>query len=69
MKLTKFESKNYLLKEPKDYEILTKAKELEKTKIANADKRIVKLIKTRLKKDWRTDLIKELNRLIKKNKK
>ena len=68
MKITLYEKKNYGFKEPRDYKILAKIKEVEIKKLSKSDKEIVKLIRTQLKDDWRADLIKELNKLLKKYK-
>lgn len=68
MKITKYEKKNYVLKDKKDLVILLKIKGLEKKRLKNDDKEAVKLIKTQLKDDWRTPLIAYLNKLIKKYK-
>ena len=65
MILTKAEKKKYVLKDKKDLVILAKVKELEKRKLNKKDKEVVKLIKTQLKDDWRTPLIKYLNKLLK----
>lgn len=65
IKLTKYEKKNYLLKDKKDLIILSKIKELEKRKLNNKQKEILRLIKTQLKDDWRTPLIKYLNKISK----
>ena len=66
MNITKFEKKNYVLKEKKDLVILSKIKELEKKKLNKRDEEIIKLIRTQLKRDWRTPLIVYLNKLLKK---
>jgi|WetSurMetagenome_2_1015567.scaffolds.fasta_scaffold1560238_1 hypothetical protein len=69
MKITEYEKRNYVLKEKGDYEILLKIKELEGEKLNKNDKEIIKLIGTQLKDDWRTGLIKKLNKLLRKHKK
>lgn len=61
MKISKFEKR--------DLVILSKIKRLEKRKLNKTNKETIKLIRTQLKKDWRSPLIKELNKLLKKNKK
>ena len=68
MKITAYEKKNYIFKEPRDYKILIKIKQLERKKLNKNEKEIVKLIRTQLKDDWRADLIQKLNKLLKKNK-
>ncbi len=60
--------KKYLLPEKRDLEILSKCKELEKTKLSKEDKLLVKFIKTQLEADWRAPLLEELDKLIKKYK-
>lgn len=67
-KLTKYEKKNYILVNKKSQTILTKIKELEKPKLNTKDKKIVKLIRTQLKRDWETPLITYLNKLLRKYK-
>lgn len=67
-KLTKYEKKNYILVNKKSQTILTKIKELEKHKLNTKDKKIVKLIRTQLKRDWETPLITYLNKLLRKYK-
>ncbi len=63
IKLTNYEKKNYLLKDDKDLMILSKIKRLENKKLNNKDKEILKLIRTQLKNDWRTPLIKYLSKM------
>ena len=63
LNITSYERKNYLLKEKKDFIILSKIKALEKKNLDNKDKIIIKLIRTQLKDDWRTPLINSLNKL------
>ena len=67
--ITKLEKKQYVLKDKKNLMILVKIKELEKNKLNKKDKEIVKLIRTQLKKDWQSPLIRYLNKLLKKYKK
>ncbi len=64
MKVTKSEKRKYVLKEKKDFLILSKIKELEKCKLNKQDEKIVKLIRTQLEENWRTPLIKFLNKLL-----
>jgi len=56
MKISSYEKKNYVFKEPRDYKILVKIKELERKKLTKNDKEVIKLIRTQLKDDWRADL-------------
>jgi len=51
----------------RDYEILSKIKELEKKKLEKEDKEIIKLIKTQLERDWRKPLLVKLDKLLKKS--
>ena len=69
MKLSAYEKRNYLMPDKKDFLILSKIKKLEQKKLSKTDKDTIKLIRTQLKKDWRTPLIKYLNKLAKKYKK
>lgn len=61
--LTKYEKKNYVMKESKDWIILEKIKKLEKNNLSSNDKGVIKLIRTQLKDDWRTPLINFLNKI------
>ena len=60
--------KRYAMKTELDLDILEKCKLLEKCELKKRDKSLVKLIKTQLLKDWRTPLVKELNRISKQYK-
>ena len=66
--LTKAEKKKYVMAEARDYEILAKIKQLEKLKLSQKDKFLVKFIRSQLERDWRKYLIKELNKLLRKYK-
>jgi hypothetical protein len=66
VKLTSYEKKRYVMPESRDFEILFKIKALEKKRPCQEDKRMIKLIRTQLEKDWRKPLIRELGRLGKK---
>lgn len=55
-----------VLKERKDFIIFNKVKELQKKRLSNNDKIIVKLIKTKLRSNWRDPLIIYLNKLIRR---
>ena len=68
-KITLQDRKKYVIKEHKDIKILLKIKELEKVKLNNMEKKVLSLIKTQLKKDWRAPLINYLNKLARKYKK
>ena len=67
--LTKLEQKKYVMPTNKDYEILSKVKQLEVLKLSKHDNRLVWLIKTQLESDWRKPLIKTLKKLIQEYKK
>ncbi len=60
------DERQYVLSTDVDYQILEKIYQLEKKKLARDEKSLVKLIRTQLCQDWRTPLIQELNRLIRK---
>ena len=65
-KPTASEKMKYLLPETRDFEILSKCKELEKMKLNKGDRELVRFIKTQLERDWRKYLLGELNKLLKK---
>lgn len=67
--VSSIEKRNYVLSTDIDFIILSKCKELEKLKLSKQDKEIVKLIRTQLKRDWRSPLINYLNKLLLKYKK
>jgi len=69
MKLTDYEKRNYPLNDKEDLIILAKIKKLENYKLNKIDKDNIKLIRTQLKKDWRSPLIGHLNKLLIKYKK
>lgn len=69
MKITTYEKKNYVLNDKKNLLILSKIKEVEKNKLNEKDKEIVRLIRTQLKQDWQTPLVNYLNKLLRKYKK
>ncbi|MBI3103459.1 hypothetical protein HYZ05_00805 [Candidatus Daviesbacteria bacterium] len=56
-KVTTSDKKKYVLPEYRDFEILDKCKRLEKSKLIQEDKHLVKLIKTQLIDDWRKPLL------------
>ena len=64
--ITPEDKRKYVLKEKKDYTILAKVKHLEQLTLSITDKKMVQLIKTQLKKDWRTPLLKYLSCLEKR---
>ena len=64
--ITKAERKKYSLIEKRDFEILTKVKQLERLPLQNEDRVLVKLIRTQLEQDWRKPLLKKLNSLMTK---
>ncbi|MDP3948162.1 MAG: hypothetical protein Q8P87_00455 [bacterium] len=66
IKITSSDKKKYVLPEDRDFEILDKCKRLEKSKLIQEDKHLVKYIKTQLREDWRKPLLVELNRLLRK---
>lgn len=61
MNITPYEKNSYFLNDKKDLVILSKIKHLESLKLRRNDEEVVKLIKSQLKKDWRTPLISYLN--------
>ncbi len=66
--LTSHEKKIYVMKDKEDFIILSKIKELEKKNLSKEDKKIISLIRTQLKKNWRLPLINYLNQLLTKQK-
>lgn len=66
MRLTSYEKRNYVMNDKADFVILGKIKELEKRGLGKADKAVLKLIRTQLKRDWRTPLVKYLDKLLKR---
>lgn len=67
-KITLEDEKRYVLSTDQDYKILDKIKQLEKQKLGDEDKKLVKFIRTQLKDDWRTPIMKLLDRVLKKYK-
>ena len=67
-KITLEEKQKYVLSTDKDFEILGKIHQLEKQNLSQEDKRIVRFIRTQLQLDWRTPIIKLLEKLLKKYK-
>ena len=66
MDITSLDKKKYVLGKKKDVVILEKIKLLEKMKLNNSDKIVLRLIKTQLEREWRRPLIIYLNKLINK---
>ena len=66
IKVTPLEKKKYVLSKEADFEILAKCKKLEKLKLLEKDRFLIKFIKTQLEADWRKPLLKELNHIYKK---
>ncbi len=63
-KIIKQGSKEYIIDNERDLMIFNSVKDLEKKKLSNSDKKIVKLIKTQLEDDWRKYLVNELKKLL-----
>lgn len=68
LKVKASDKKKYNLSTDIDYEILAKIYQLENKKLSSKDTETIKLIRTQLERDWRMQLIKFLNRLLKKYK-
>ena len=66
LKINQNDKKRYVLGEKRDYEILDKIYGLKKFQLSLEDKRIIKLVKTQLERDWREPLIRFLDELAKK---
>ena len=64
--LTKLEQKKYVMPTNKDYEILSKVKQLEVLKLSKHNNRLMWLIKTQLEFECRKYLIQTLNQFLKK---
>ena len=62
-KVTKADSKKYLLSVDRDFKILSICKALEKMKIRKGDAELIKLIKSQLEEDWRSPLLKKLKEI------
>lgn len=56
----------YILSTDQDYEILGKIYKLERRKLSDKDKTLVKLVRTQLEHHWRTPILKFLNGLLKR---
>ena len=66
MKVQSQDKDKYVLADAQDYEILEKIYQLEKKKLSLEDKELVRFARTQLERDWRTPLVKFLDRLLKK---
>lgn len=64
--LTIAEKKKYAMPTERDYEILLKIKKLEKLKLTKEDMFLVRFIRVQLEHDWRTPLVKALDKILKK---
>lgn len=62
--ITSEEEKLYLLPNKEDYEILSMIKTLKIKNLTKEDKRVIQLIESQLKDDWRKPLIAQLRRLL-----
>jgi hypothetical protein len=69
MKLNEFEKRNYVFKEKDDFVILSKIKRLEEKRLQPTEKEMVKLARSQLKRNWRTPLIRFLDKMMEKQKK
>lgn len=58
--------RRYILSTDQDYKILGKIYELERKKLSEKDKSLVKLVRTQLEHHWRTPIIKFLDGLVEK---
>ena len=68
MKQTQYEKRNYVLNDQKDFTILNKIKKLERNRhrLTQAEKNLVKLARTQLKRNWRDPLITFLENMLKR---
>jgi len=58
----------YVLSTEKDYEILTKIRQLENKNLSSSDRELIELIKTQLELDWRSPILGKLDELLGKYK-
>lgn len=65
-RVTEKEKSKYVLSLDSDFKILGLCKKLEKLKLSKTDKELVRLIRSQLELEWRTPLLKELNRIARK---
>ena len=68
IKVAPKEKQEYFLSTDRDYKILDKIKQLEKQKLSAKDRGLIKFIRTQLRLDWRTPLIRLLDNMLKKHK-
>ena len=67
IKISKYEKRKYVLSTKKDLKILNKIHEVEKIRNLNKDEKfLLKLIRTQLEHDWRTPLMKTLDKILKR---
>ena len=66
--ITKKDLNKYSLLDKRDYLILWKIYQLEEKKLIAKDKELVNFIRSQLENEWRTPIIKLLNKLLKKYK-
>lgn len=64
--ITDFDKKNYLISTKEDCQILYKIKELKGKNLLKEDEKILELVESQLKADWRNPLIKFLDNLLEK---
>lgn len=64
--VSKIDQRKYVLATDDDYIILGNCKTLEKLKLSEKDKELVKLIKSQLEDEWRKSLIKKLDKVLRK---
>lgn len=64
--ITEEEEKKYLLPNQEDYEVLSIIKTLENKDLSDHDQETVELIKAQLTEDWRTSLLENLRKLLRK---
>lgn len=64
IRVTPNDKKRYVLSTDIDYEILHRIYELERRKLYERDKELIKFIRTQLEHDWRQPIIKILKKLM-----
>ncbi|MBI3260886.1 hypothetical protein HYZ64_00750 [Candidatus Berkelbacteria bacterium] len=64
-KVKPIDKKRYVLSTDADYEILGKIYALEAKKLSQRDRELVKFVRTQLEHNWRTPIIKLLNKMSK----
>lgn len=65
--LSKTEKRKYVMSTDRDFEILAKIHQIEKNKrISKKEKDLLRFIKTQLELDWRTPILKTLNKILEK---